>query len=173
MLAPEFPAEGLKNYRKKTVDAYIEALVDDYEAALEEKDTALKAAEANAARLSARVKELQSGNNELTAKVMQLEQDKAKAAELLAGAETTAASIIAQARKSAEQEKKELAENLAKQRDELEIRTRAISDMKADTRAACDKAKAALEQLYKDFGERIEETLRLTDEEFDSIKREE
>ncbi len=127
----------LSSYRKKNVDAYIMDLNKQHEDALKAKDAEIEA-------LNKQYIELQGKYAALASDVIELQKDKARVANALLEAETTAAAMIEQARGDAEREKTELLAQLEQLREEVIDRNRFIQDMKKETVAACNALKDKL-----------------------------
>ncbi len=127
----------LSSYRKKNVDAYIMDLNKQHEDALKAKDAEIEA-------LNKKYIELQGKYATLSTDVIELQKDKSRVANVLLEAETTAATMIEQARGDAEREKTELLAQLEQLREEVIDRNRFIQDMKKETVAACNALKDKL-----------------------------
>ena len=127
----------LSSYRKKNVDAYIIDLNKQHQDALNAKDAEIEA-------LNKKYIELQGKYAALASDVIELQKDKARVANALLEAETTAAAMIEQARGDAEREKTELLAQLEQLREEVIDRNRFIQDMKKETVAACNALKDKL-----------------------------
>ena len=115
----------LSSYRKKNVDAYIIDLNKQHDEALKAKDAEIEA-------LNKQYIELQGKYAALASDVIELQKDKARVANALLEAETTAAAMIEQARGDAEREKTELLAQLEQLREEVIDRNRFIQNMKKD-----------------------------------------
>lgn len=131
---------GLTSYRKKNVDAYISELQSGHLAALKDKDAQIEA-------LNKKYNELQGQYAALSTEVIELQKDKSRVANVLIGAETTAASIIEQARGDAEREKTDLLAQLEQLREEVIDRKRLVQELKRETLNACDELKRKLEEF--------------------------
>ena len=127
----------LSSYRKKNVDAYIIDLNKQHQEALNAKDAEIEA-------LNKQYIELQGKYAALASDVIELQKDKARVANALLEAETTAAAMIEQARGDAEREKTELLAQLEQLREEVIDRNRFIQNMKQETVAACNALKDKL-----------------------------
>ncbi|MBR5279970.1 MAG: hypothetical protein IKU26_03255 [Clostridia bacterium] len=127
----------LSSYRKKNVDAYIIDLNKQHDEALKAKDAEIEA-------LNKQYIELQGKYAALASDVIELQKDKARVANALLEAETTAAAMIEQARGDAEREKTELLAQLEQLREEVIDRNRFIQNMKKETAAACNALKDKL-----------------------------
>ncbi len=129
----------LTSYRKKNVDAYIIDLNKKHEDALKAKDAEIEA-------LNQKYIELQGKYANLSTDVIELQKDKSRVANVLLEAETTAASMIEQARGDAEKEKTELLAQLEQLREEVIDRKRLIQILKQETSAAVEGLKAKLDE---------------------------
>lgn len=129
---------GLTSYRKKNVDAYILELGKQHQEALKAKDAEIEA-------LNQKYIELQGKYASLSSDVIELQKDKSKVANVLIEAESTAASMIEQARGDAEKEKTELLAQLEQLREEVIDRKRLIQNIKQETAAACQAIIAKME----------------------------
>ncbi len=129
----------LTSYRKKNVDAYIIDLNKQHEDALKAKDAEIEA-------LNQKYIELQGKYANLSTDVIELQKDKSRVANVLLEAETTAASMIEQARGDAEKEKTELLAQLEQLREEVIDRKRLIQTLKQETAAAVEGLKAKLDE---------------------------
>ena len=127
----------LSSYRRKNVDAYIINLNKQHQDALNAKDAEIEA-------LNKQYIELQGKYATLASDVIELQKDKARVANALLEAETTAAAMIEQARGDAEREKTELLAQLEQLREEVIDRNRFIQEMKKETVAACNALKDKL-----------------------------
>lgn len=159
----------LSSYRKKNVDAYIIDLNKQHQDALNAKDAEIEA-------LNKKYIELQGKYAALASDVIELQKDKARVANALLEAETTAAAMIEQARGDAEREKTELLAQLEQLREEVIDRNRFIQNMKKETAAACNALKDKLaeaavlaESSFEDLSNRYaaskEEQTEASDEE--------
>ncbi len=128
----------LTSYRKKNVDAYIINLNKQHEDALKAKDAEIEA-------LNQKYIELQGKYADLSTDVIALQKDKSRVANVLLEAETTAASMIEQARGDAEKEKTELLAQLEQLREEVIDRKRLIQTLKQETAAAVEGLKVKLD----------------------------
>lgn len=130
---------GLTSYRKKNVDAYISELDAKHQAALKAKDAELEA-------MNQKYIELQGKYAALSTDVIELQKDKSRVANVLIEAESTAASIIEQARGDAQREKTDLLAQLEQLREEVIDRNRFIQNLKKETVEACNMLKAKLDE---------------------------
>lgn len=129
---------GLTSYRKKNVDAYILELNKQHQEALKAKDAEIEA-------LNQKYVELQGKYANLSSDVIELQKDKSRVANVLIEAESTAASMIEQARGDAEKEKTELLAQLEQLREEIIDRKRLVQNIKQETLAACQAIVAKIE----------------------------
>lgn len=161
---------GLSSYRKKYVDAYLDEIFARQSQALAEKDAQIQSLNEKNAALLTQYNDLQAKYTALSAEVIELQKDKSRVANVLIGAETTAASIIEQARGDAEKERVQLLAHLEDLREEVIDRNRLISDMKRETLSLCEKMKSLVSASCAEFTARMDEGTALAQRDFTELQ---
>ncbi len=127
-------------YNKNDVNEYIEQMTQDYQDKIKEKDDEI-------VKLRNQLKEFKAQAEENTKETYDSTEDKSKIAEVLIKAQTTAESIIEEARETASAEKRRIEQEIEHDREK-------IVDMKAELK----KLRAT-----------VTETLRLFQSELDNL----
>jgi len=130
-------------YNKNDVNAYIEQTSEEYQTKIKEKDDEL-------VKLRNQLKECKTQIDDHSKKATESNDEKAKIAEVLIKAQTTAESILEDARKAAIEEKRKIEEDIEKERERL-------VDLKSEIKKLKDTVKVTLKAFEKDINEFIQD----------------
>ena len=149
----------LKKYRKKHVNAYLEALNNHYKEIIEANtNEIIKLGEAYS-ELADMYNSLLAQHNQLSSSYIVLQEEKSKVADALIQAETTARDIISSAHRQAEFERRELEEKSESLRVNIVDKNKQLRDMRLEVTQMCNGVKAQMEAALKAITDKMDEEI--------------
>ena len=150
----------LKKYRKKHVNAYLEALNRHYTEIIEANtNEIIKLGEAYG-ELADTYNSLLAQYNQLSSSYIVLQEEKTRVADVLMNAEKTAKEIVSRAQLQAEKEKRELEEKSEMLRVNIVDKNKHLRDMRLEVTEMCNGVKSQMEAALRAITDKMDEEIK-------------
>jgi cell division initiation protein len=130
-------------FRKADVNAYIEKILGEFDSKLKEKDDEL-------ASVKAQNRDIKTKHDELLKKADQINEDRAKIADVLIKAQEKAEQLLDDARSEALAEKKRLEEDIEREREKLVDIKQDVKRMRSEVAETLKRYDSQLVELVRD-----------------------